>query len=330
MKSSEPPAAAPAAPSSSSGQQGGTLVTVLVALGANFLIAVAKTVAAVVTASASMVAEAAHSWADCGNEIFLLVAERRSSRPRDDAHPFGHGRAAYVWSMFAAFGLFSAGAVVSVWHGLQALGSTEEDTRYLVGYVVLVIAFVLEGTSFLQALRQTRGAAAVLGLHPLRYIARTSDPTLRAVFAEDSAALIGLTIAGAGMALHQVTGNAVYDALGSILVGLLLGGVAIFLIARNMDFLTGQVVSRAIRLQALNALLARPEVESVTFLHLEYVGPNRIFLLAAVDLVGDDDEREIAVTHQRIEDELEEQPRIERALLTLPKPGATPLDPRDL
>jgi cation diffusion facilitator family transporter len=314
------------APASGSANPG-SLLTVLVALVANLVIAVAKSFAAVVTGSASMVAEAAHSWADTGNEVFLVIAERRGARPSDDAHPLGYGREAYVWSMFAAFGLFTVGAIVSVWHGIQELTAAEEEADYRIGYLVLLVAFVLEGVSFLQALRQTRGAAAGVGLHPLRYINRTSNPTLRAVFAEDFAALVGLLIAAAGMALHQATGSPAYDAVGSILVGLLLGVVAVFLIGRNRDFLTGQVVSPARRQKALMALLARPEIEAVTFLHLEYVGPERVFLIAAVDLVGDDEEHEVARRHQLIEDGLEQNPLIERALLTLSAPGAPPLDP---
>ena len=229
--------------------------------------------------------------------------------------------------MFAAFGLFTVGAVVSVLHGVQQLTAAEEEADYRIGYLVLAVAFVLEGISFLQALRQTRGAAAGVGLHPLRYINRTSNPTLRAVFAEDFAALVGLLIAAAGMGLHQVTGSPVYDAVGSVLVGLLLGVVAVFLIGRNRDFLTGQVVSPVLRLRALNALLARPEIEAVTFLHLEYVGPERVFLIAAVDLVGDEEEHQVAELHQQIEDALVQHPLIERALLTLSAPGAPPLDP---
>ena len=307
-----------------------SLLTVLVAFGANLLIAVAKSVAAAITGSASLVAEAAHSWADTGNEVFLLVAERRAARPSDDEHPLGHGREAYVWSMFAAFGLFTVGSVVSVWHGIQELTAEESDTSYLIGYVVLAVAFVLEGISFTQAVRQTRGTARRLGVGSLRFIGRTSNPTLRAVFFEDAAALVGVLLAAAGLGLHQLTGDPVYDALGSIAVGVLLGVVAIFLISRNLDFLTGQVASAETRRRMLEELLAMPEVDYVTFLHLEYVGSSRIFLIAAADLVGDDDETTLAARHQRIEDLLEERPVIERALLTLPKPGATPLRPEEL
>src|ERR1700712_56418 len=120
-------------------------LTVVVAFVANALVALAKSVAAVLTGSASILAEAAHSWADTGNEVFLLVANRRSRRPPDEAHPLGHGREAYVWSLVAALGLFVAGAAVSVTRGVQGLFRPEEASDFVVGYVVLGVSFVLEG-----------------------------------------------------------------------------------------------------------------------------------------------------------------------------------------
>ncbi|MGO4604446.1 cation diffusion facilitator family transporter [Terrabacter sp. 2YAF2] len=309
------------------GQKSESLLTVLIALAMNALIALAKSVVAVITGSASMVAEAAHSWADSGNEIFLLVAERRAGQPRDATHPFGYGREAYVWSMFAAFGLFGAGAVVSVWHGISVLGHEEPETSYAWAYAVLAIAFVLESVSFFQATRQTRAEARTRGLRPLRFIANTSNPTLRAVFAEDAAALVGLVIAGVGIALHQITGNAVWDALGSILVGLLLGVVAIFLIGRNRDFLVGQAVRPELWRQAFDDLSGSDEVERVTFLHLEFVGPGRVFLVAAVDLTGDDPEAKVADRLAALGHRIEEHELVELAMITLSKTDAPTLVP---
>ena len=156
-----------------------SVTTVLVAFSANVLIAVAKSAAAVVTGSASLVAEAAHSWADSGNEIFLLIANRRARRPPDRDHPLGHGREAYVWSLFAALGLFVAGGAVSVTHGIQELIHPEPAERFVVGYVVLAVSFVLEGVSFLQSVRQARSEAESLQRDLIEHVMVTSDPTLR-------------------------------------------------------------------------------------------------------------------------------------------------------
>lgn len=304
-----------------------SLLTVLIALGANALIALAKSVVAFVTGSASMVAEAAHSWADTGNEIFLLVAEKRSDKPPDEAHPFGYGREAYVWSMFAAFGLFSAGAVVAIWHGIQSWTHPEPDADYGWAYAVLGLSFVLEGVSFLQARRQTREAARRSGLQPLRYLALTSNPTLRAVFAEDAAALVGVLLAAGGIGLHELTGDARWDSAGSILVGLLLGVIAVYLIDRNRDFLVGQAVSPAVRRRALLALLEDRDIEKVTFLHLEFVGPGKVLLIAAADLMGDQPEALVAQRLRAVAERIETNELVEKAFVTLATPGDEPLLP---
>lgn len=315
----------PATPAEPGADQ--SLLTVLVALVANGLLALAKSVAAALTGSASMVAEAAHSWADTGNEVILLVAERAGSRPRDDEHPRGYGRSTYIWSLVAAFGLFSAGAVVSVWHGLTELTGAEAEPSYTMNYVVLGIAFALEGVSFAQATRQVHGAARRVGLHPLRYVARTSNPTLRAVFFEDFAALLGILLAGAGIALHQLTGEAVFDALGSIAVGVLLGFVAVFLMRRNMAYLLGEGLSPRLRSEVITELLAHPQIDRLTYLHVEYVGPQRLFVVAAVDLVGDDREGHLAVRLREVEADVERNPMIEDAILTLAPPDEPSLTP---
>ena len=307
---------------------GQSLLTVLVALVANGLLAVAKSVAAVLTGSAAMVAEAAHSWADTGNEIFLLIAERSGSRPRDEEHPRGYGRATYAWSMIAAFGLFTAGAVVAVWHGINELTSEPGgEATFTVNYVVLGIAFVLEGTSFVQASRQVHGASRRFGMHPLRYVARTSSPTLRAVFFEDFSALVGIVIAAVGIGLHQLTGDPAYDALGSIGIGVLLAFVAVFLIRRNMDYLLGEGPTADTRSRVIARLLAHPQVERLTYLHLEYVGPQRLFVVTAVDLVGDDTEDSLALRLREVEADIERHPLIEDAVLTVAPPDEASLVP---
>jgi cation diffusion facilitator family transporter len=294
--------------------------TVIVAFAANLAIAVAKTVVALFTGSASMLAESAHSWADTGNEVFLVVADRRARREPDDSHPLGYGREAYVWSMFAAMGLFTAGAVVSVWNGVTKLLEPGGEASYTWAYIVLAIAFVLEGISFRQAFRQTRGEAHDLERHVMQHALATSDPTLRAVFAEDAAALIGLVIAGLGIWLHQLTGDAAYDAAGSILVGLLLGVAAVILINRNLRFLTGQESDPRTRDEVLRRLKEMPEVERVTYLRLEFVGPRQLLLVARIDLAGEQPETSVAYMLRELENRVESDPFVREAFLTLATP----------
>jgi cation diffusion facilitator family transporter len=296
--------------------------TVAIALVTNLVVALAKTLAGVMSGSASMAAEAAHSWADTGNQAFLMVANRRSSRQADRERPLGYGREAYVWSLLAAVGLFVVGGTVSVWRGVtELLDDRPADEHYLVAYVVLAIALVMEGISWLQAVRQLRTDAHAMDREVLEYAMRTSDPTVRAVFAEDSAALIGIVVAGAGIGLHQLTGVAAWDAAGSILVGLLLGVVAILLIDRNRRFLTGEPGTPQLRDAVVARLEAFDEVESVRFIRLEFVGPRQLFVVASVDLVGDQIESRIAHTLRDLERRLESSPNIVDAVLTVAEPA---------
>jgi cation diffusion facilitator family transporter len=301
---------------------GGSTLTVLVAFAANLVVALAKTFAAVLTSSASMTAEAAHSWADTGNEVFLLVANRRSIRDADESRPLGYGREAYVWSLLAAVGLFVVGAAVSIWRGAtELLHGSDGGEDYRVAYVVLAIAFVLEGISLLQSIRQLRRDARTFESDVLEYAFETSDPTVRAVFAEDSAALIGIVIAFLGILLHQLTGDVVWDGLGSILVGLLLGGVAVVLINRNRIFLTGEAGPARLQQALRDKLASFPEVASVRFLRPEFIGPKQIFVIASVDLVGDSVESSVAKSLRMLEHRFEDEvPEIREAVLTVSEP----------
>src|SRR4051812_34133604 len=267
-----------------------------------------------------MLAEAAHSWADAGNEVFLAIATFRSRRPPDRPHPLGHGREAYVWSLFAALGLFVAGAAVSITHGIEELLHPEPAEDFVIGYLVLALAFVLESVSFAQSLRQAKPEAASLQRDLIEHVLATSDPTLRAVFAEDAAALVGLVIAAAGLAAHQVTGSPVPDAVGSILVGVLLAVVAMVLINRNRRFLVGQEADPRVRAAAVRALTSLPDVARVTYLRLEVVGPRLVTVVGNVDLTGDDPESSVAVRLRAIEAQIQASPAVAGAVLSLSAP----------
>jgi divalent metal cation (Fe/Co/Zn/Cd) transporter len=227
--------------------------------------------------------------------------------------------------MFAAFGLFTAGAVVSIMHGIQEIIAPEPASDFVVAYIVLAVAFVLEGISFTQAFRQTRRAARQLERRTLEQVLISSDPTLRAVFAEDAAALAGLVVAFAGVLLHQLTGSPLPDAVGSIVVGVLLAVVAVVLIDRNRRFLVGQGVTPDIRESVGRRVLEHRDIARLTYLHLEYVGPRKLYLVAAVDLQGDHPEHEVAVALRRIERELEDHETVEEAVLTLATPEESAL-----
>jgi cation diffusion facilitator family transporter len=302
-------------------------VTVLVAFTANLLVAAAKSIAALLTGSASMLAEAAHSWADAGNEIFLLIADQRSRRAPDREHPFGHGREAYVWSLFAALGVLIAGAAVSIVRGVQGLITPEPAEKFTIAYAVLAVSFVLEGISFRQSIRQTKPEAESMHRDLIDHVLATSDPTLRAVVAEDAAALVGLVIAAAALAIDQLGGSGIADAAGSIVIGILLGVVAIILINRNRRFLVGQTADPNVRSAVVQALLDDPEVARVTHLWLEIVGPRSLMIVGDVDLTGDDVESHVAVRLRELEARLTTSPSVAGAVLSLSAPDEPSLMP---
>jgi cation diffusion facilitator family transporter len=257
--------------------------TVVVALLANLGIVVAKLAAAMITGSSAMFAETVHSAADTGNSVLLLVAQHRSGRP---AAPSGlsRGREAYFWALLAAIGVFVVGAVLAVYEGVSELLDPIPAGSFVVAYVVLAVAFLLDLASFLRARRQLGGEAQARARGLLEQVRMTSDPTTRAVFAEDAAALTGNVIAATGIALQQATGSATSDALASIGIGLILGTVAVFLVERNRDFLVGEEVSPAGK-QRIRAFIAGwPGVVAVRNLIAFFTGPDEILVVARVDI----------------------------------------------
>jgi Co/Zn/Cd efflux system component len=220
-----------------------------------------------------------------------------------------------------------AGAAVSVAHGIQELIHPEPATDFVVAYVVLALAFVLEGTSFLRSLHQARATAEMFGYDLIEEVMDTSDPTLRAVFFEDSAALVGLVIAAVALAAHQATGSSTPDAVGSILVGVLLAAVALVLINRNRQFLVGEEANPRIRAAMIRALIDMPEVARVTYLRLEIVGPRMIYIIGDVDLVGDDTESHVAVRLRALEARISGSPMVADAVLSLSTPDEPSLAP---
>ena len=258
--------------------------TVIVAGLANLAIAVAKAVAGVLSGSAAVLAEAAQSVADTLTEVLLFVALRRGSRPADEDHPFGHGKSAYLWALLAATGTLVLGAGFAVSQGIRTImAGSQEQGHYTVAYVVLAISFVLEGTSLVRAVRQLRRGAAQYRVTVLRFLRRTPDTTVKAVTAEDSAALVGLVLAALGLGLTQLTGSPIPDGVASILIGVLLAVVAMLLVRTNVSLIVGQSPSARLRDGIREEIESLSDVTRVLEVMAMFLGPESLLVAARVD-----------------------------------------------
>ncbi|MHC3467234.1 cation diffusion facilitator family transporter [Streptomyces sp. 7R007] len=268
----------------------------LVALAANLVIAAAKAVGGLVAGSPALLSEAAHSVADSFNEIFLLAALRRSRRPADRRHPFGYGKERFFWSLLAAVGIFVMGGCFSFFQGFEALrnGAEEKVSGYVAGLIVLGVAFVAEGISLLRAVHQVRRQGGTgSGLR---------DPALRTVVAEDGTAVLGVTLAAVGMALHMVTGQVAWEASASLAIGALLVFVAFQLGQEARGQLIGEAADPEAADHIRDLLQEQPEIDSVEALFTMKTGLDTALVAARVDLMpGLDSERveEVAVRIKR-------------------------------
>jgi cation diffusion facilitator family transporter len=275
--------------------------TVLVAGGANLLIAAAKLVAGLASGSAAMLSEAAHSIGDTMNQVFLMASLRRSRKPPDEKHPFGYGMERYFWSLLAAVGIFVLGAGFSAYQGVKALTSSGEEGSPTWAFVVLGVSFVFEGTSFVKGLVQLRRNAADVGTGMGTHLRQAADPELRAVIWEDGAALVGLLLAAAGLAIDTVRGGRTFDGIASLAIAALLVGVAYGLGRTNQQYLIGQAAPRGLR-EAVAEAIARAEgVDSVLELMSMRFSPDEVLVAARVDLADHLSPEEIEQAADQIE-----------------------------
>ena len=288
------------APSSGKPKEGGdqgTKGAVLVALGANLVIAGAKSAAGLFAGSPALLSEAAHSVADSLNEVFLLTSLRRSHRAADSEHPFGYGMERYFWALLAAVGIFVLGGCFSFYQGLRALRGTEHEstTGYVAGLAVLLVALIAEGASLLKAVRQARRAQGDGGIKE-----GARDPALRTVMAEDGTAVIGVFLAAAGMLLHLFTGSAAGEAAASMAIGLLLMGVAFGLGRTAHRQLIGAAVDPALSAEIEKLLARQPEIDTVEELLTMRLGMDSTLVAARIDLVGGMDSEQVEEVSLRI------------------------------
>jgi cation diffusion facilitator family transporter len=306
-------------------------ITVFVAGVANLAIAAAKAVAGLVSGSAAMQAEAAHSVADTVTEIFLFIAARRGARGPDVRHPFGHGRETYVWAFLAALATFVAGAGFSLARGVETLmhGEAPNSEGALISAVVLAFAFLVESISLWRGLGQARRVAATAGLSPAAYLRLTTDTTVKAVVFEDIAALIGLVLAAAGVGLRQLTGQSIWDGLASVAVGVLLVVVAASLAQTNLSLLIGRAARPQLQAALRSDLESLPGVVTVPIFVAVVIGPGDLLIAAKVHFAASYSGGDI----ERAADEAERRLRARfpgvRYVFLDPTPSAGELPPAD-
>jgi cation diffusion facilitator family transporter len=272
----------------------GSNKTVMAALVANGAIAVTKLAAAAISGSSAMLAEGIHSIIDTGNEGCLLLGMRRARKPADELHPFGYGAEIYFWSFIVAVLMFGLGSGLSIWEGVRALlhGEAEITDVPWIPYVVLLLAFCFEGYSWTVAARAFQKSRRGFGVWS--DIRSMKDPAIFVVLCEDTAALIGIMLAAAGLTLSWLLGDTVWDATASILIGVLLGVTALFLADEVRGLLIGEGADPELAEWVREIMRRNDEIKAVNEIRTIHFGPDDVLLTLSVDFEDD-------VPSQRIE-----------------------------
>ncbi|GAA2527685.1 cation diffusion facilitator family transporter [Winogradskya humida] len=272
---------------------GGGTKAILAALGANLGIAVTKFIAWLLTGSSSMLAEAIHSVADSGNQALLLLGGKRSTRKATPEHPFGYGRERYIYAFIVSIVLFSVGGLFAVYEGYHKVRHPEAiDAWQWVPLAVLVIAICLEGYSFMTAIKEsnhTRGKQTWVN-----FVRRAKAPELPVVLLEDAGALVGLVLALIGVGLTLITGNGVWDGLGTLAIGLLLVTIAIVLAIETKSLLLGEGANPEDVKKLEQAIVAGPGVERIIHMKTLYLGPEELLVAAKIAVPPTESAEEVA------------------------------------
>jgi cation diffusion facilitator family transporter len=266
--------------------------TIIVALVANVVIAVAKLITGLMSGSTALLAEAAHSFADSSNEVLLGISLRRAMKPADERHPLGHGRERFLWAFMAAIASFLIGGCFSIGIAIHEMTHDGGTKHTLAAWIVLGVAFVADGISWVQGVRQAIDEARERKRSVSDHILKSSDPIVRAIVVEDSAALIGLILAALGLLISQMTGSGLPDAIASLLIGLLMAVTAFGLARPLAEFLVGRSLPQPY-LDKIRSVIDRDRaVEELVSLQAVYTGPEEVIVAAkvrpAAHLSGDD------------------------------------------
>jgi cation diffusion facilitator family transporter len=284
------------------------------ALVGNFLIAVTKFIAALVTGSSAMFSEGIHSVVDTGNQVLLLHGLRQSKKPADKQFPFGHGKELYFWSFIVAILIFAVGAGISTYEGVQHLLHPSPIENPIVNYIVLALAMVFEGGAWLFAFKEFSKVKGGYGY--IEAVQRGKDPSIFVVLFEDSAAMLGLVVAFVGISLGHITGSPYFDGAASILIGLILGGTAVWLAYETKSLLIGESANQEV-IQAIRDMVSGHQgIQHVNEIATMHVGPDYILVNLSVDFAPDQTADGVELTVQRLDEQLKTKiPRVKRVFI---------------
>ncbi|MFI6445354.1 cation diffusion facilitator family transporter [Kitasatospora sp. NPDC050543] len=271
--------------------EGGTKALVA-ALSANLAIAVAKFTAFAFTGSSSMLAEGVHSVADSGNQVLLLVGGKRSTRKADEEHPFGYGRERYIYAFLVSIVLFTVGGLFAIYEGYEKIHDPHELHGWYWAVGVLVFAILMEGWSFWTAISESNKAKGDVGW--VQFIRRAKAPELPVVLLEDTGALVGLFLALIGVSLTVVTGDGVWDGIGTLCIGLLLVVIAVVLALETKSLLLGESAAPEVIRQIREALVDHDAVTGVIHMRTLHLGPEELLVAAKIGVNAEDSAADVA------------------------------------
>ncbi|MCP3689398.1 MAG: cation transporter [Gammaproteobacteria bacterium] len=301
----------------------GSKKVIFAALIGNTLISITKFAAAFYTGSSAMLSEGIHSLVDTGNQGLLLYGIKRAAKPADDDFPFGYGKEIYFWSFIVAILIFALGGGISIYEGIKHLQHPEAINNPLVNYVVLGLALVFEGAAWWFAFREFGRQKGKWGY--IEAIQRAKDPSIFVVLFEDSAAMLGLVVAFAGVALSQFTGILIFDSIASIVIGMILVGTSIWLAYETKGLLIGESANHAVVLEIKDILAQHPNIEHINEVLTMHMGPDFILANISVDFVDSESADSIEKTIATIDRDIKQKrPEIKRVFVEAEKATGHP------
>ena len=296
----------------------GSKKVIIAALVGNTLISVTKFAAALITGSSAMLSEGIHSLVDTGNQTLLLYGLKQAKKPPDEAFPFGHGKEVYFWSFIVAILIFALGGGISIYEGIRHLQHPRPISNPMINYTVLGLAMLFEGAAWYFAFREFSRVKGKWGY--LEAIQRAKDPSIFVVLFEDTAAMLGLLVAFAGVALAQFTGILYFDGIASILIGLILVGTAIWLAYETKGLLIGESANRPVVKTIREILQANKLIEHVNEVLTMHMGPDYILANISVDFKDDATANEIEFVIAEIDRTIKKQyPQVKRIFIEAEK-----------